>query len=112
MTYLILSLFSLSLFAAPFEIQEAWTDLSDPALMSRVFESRLHLLPIQGKVNEPQKYWSGDYWAMVKGGINHRWHADRNFSLPSPDKATAVNLTQRQIAQLSPAAIIIPSRPK
>jgi hypothetical protein len=103
MNYLILYFFSFSLFAAPYSIQEAWTDLSDPALMSRTFESRLGLLPTEGKVNEPKKFWSGDYWAMVKGNINYRWHAERNFSLNSPDKATALTLTQDQIAQLSPA---------
>lgn len=40
---------------------------------------------------------------MVKGSINHRWNADRNFSLNSPDKAAAIKLSLEQLAQLSPA---------
>lgn len=103
MTYLILFFFSLNIFAAPLSIQEAWTDLSDPLIMSRTFENRLYLLPMSGKVNQPQRFWSGDYWSMVKGNINYRWNAERRFSIPSPDKQTAMRLSQNELAQLSPA---------
>lgn len=103
MKYLIILFFSSSLFAAPLSIQEAWTNISDPILMSRTFENRIFLLPKSGRVNQPQKFWSGDYWAMSKGNINRRWNASANFKMTSPDKPTARQMSQEQIAQLSPA---------
>lgn len=103
MKYLTLLFLSFPLFASSLSIQEAWTNISDPLLMSRNFENRLYLLPKNGRVTEPQKYWSGDYWPMSKGNINRRWNAGPNFSMVSPDKPTALGMSQDEIAQLSPA---------
>lgn len=103
MKYLILLLLSFSTFAAPFSIDEAWGPLSDPTIMSVNFENRLGLLPMEGAVKSPQKFWSGDYWPMSKGNINYRWYADRGFKIPSPNKETALKLSQDELSQLSPA---------
>lgn len=89
--------------ASPMGIQEAWTGISDPMIMNINFESRLYLLPSKGRINRPEYFWSGDYWASNKGLIDHRWNASRNFTMPPPTKHDLARMSENEIAQLSPA---------
>lgn len=101
--YCLLFLFSSLSFAAPLEIQERWSNVSDPLIMSRNYEIRFFALPLSGVVNRKQRFWSGDYWALNKGNINKRWHAGGSFKLASPTFEQAKALTIEQLAQFSPA---------
>lgn len=100
----LLMLSSLHLFAGTLNIQEAWTNISSPLLMGTNYETRLSKLPAQGKVSEPSKFWSGDYWAMAKGNINYRWNASANYTLKAPTtRDQLASITSADIARLSPA---------
>ncbi len=100
---LILSFFISSAFAAPLGPQEGWSQVSDPLIMQRNFETRLYALPNRGEVAHQRKFWSGDYWPLNKGLINQRWNASPNFSFPSPSLTLARSMSQPELAQLSPA---------
>lgn len=101
--YLILSLFISSAFASPLGPQEGWSQVSDPLIMQRDYETRLYALPSRGEVALLRKFWSSDYWPLNKGNINQRWNASPNFSSPSPSLSLARNMSQQELAQLSPA---------
>lgn len=101
--FLLLAIMSMPLFAKPMEIEGGWEGISTPLLMSNHFENRFYMLPLKGRVDEPEKYWSGDYWAMYKGSINRRWNAPSKFKRPSPSKSEIKNWTQKEISQLSPS---------
>lgn len=90
-------------FSAPLGIQGEWSRVSDPLVMGNHFEIRFFMLPLKGEVQQPNKYWSGDYWAMNKGNINRRWNAKTDFKISSPTKESALSMTSEEIAQLSPA---------
>lgn len=100
---LFLLLLSLHAHAGTLRIDEAWSGVSNPLLMSKNFETRYFLLPLTGQVRDPQKFWSGDYWAMRKGNINFRWHAKEGFDRSSPSLGELRTMTIAEIAQLSPA---------
>lgn len=61
------------------DIDRAWMRISDPLIMSTSINFRFSDLPLRGKVSDPERYWSSDYWARYKGGINYRWNAARPF---------------------------------
>ena len=84
-------------------IQEEWSRISDPLVMGKHFEIRFYMLPLNGKVNRPGKYWSGDYWAMNKGNINRRWNARVQSNYTSPSEAQVKSMSQEELALLSPA---------
>lgn len=86
------------------EIDRVWMRISDPLIMganNREFSS----LPLSGGAADKQKYWSADYWARNKGGINYRWNAARptGFGYSSPTKSQALGMTQSQLAALAPS---------
>jgi len=102
--YLLITLLSVPIsLAAPLSIQEQWTSVSDPLIMSRNFEIRLMLLPMTGKVTSTQKFWSGDYWALNKGIINRRWNATTLGNTAPPNRDQARSWTMDQLKQLSPS---------
>lgn len=93
-------------FAAPdIDIDRAWARISNPLIMSTTFNRQFSELPLSGTVADKQKYWSSDYWARYKGGINYRWNASRpsGFNLISPTKEQAMNMTQAQLRTLAPS---------
>lgn len=85
--------------------KRAWEGISSPLRMSSTFERNFTLLPLTGKVGDPQKNWSSDYWARKKGGINYRWNAatPTGFNLVSPTKEQAMMMTEGELASLSPS---------
>ncbi len=86
-------------------IDRAWQGISDPLRMSSAFNREFTSLPLEGKASDPQKYWSSDYWARNKGGINYRWNSARptGFNLVSPTKAQALLMSTAELAALSPS---------
>lgn len=63
------------------DIDRAWMRISDPLIMSTTINFRFTDLPLKGKVADHERYWSSDYWARYKGGINYRWNAARPSAL-------------------------------
>lgn len=90
---------------ASLELDREWSRISDPLIMSSTFNWQLSSLPLRGKVADAQKYWSSDYWARYKGGINYRWNSSRptGFNLISPTKAEAAKMSLSQLASLAPS---------
>lgn len=86
-------------------IDRAWMRISDPLIMSTNFERNFSALPLTGKVSDPQKYWSSDYWARRKGGINYRWNALRptGFNLVSPTRDEATQMSADELSTLAPS---------
>lgn len=68
-------------------------------------EKVFYLLPSKGEVKNGEKYWSGDYWALNKGNINHRWNSPmlETWDYLSPTREELVMMLPEQVAQLSPA---------
>ncbi len=89
--------------ASTLSLQESWGGISDPLLMGKHLEVRFFKLPMSGSAAQGTKFWSGDYWPLNKGLINQRWNAARNFSRSSPDRETLLKMSEKEIAQLSPA---------
>lgn len=98
-------LFSFSVLAAPLEINKPWSKISDPLIMSTTFIRSWEHLPLEGRVTDENRYWSGDYWALKRGNINYRWNSPRptGFNLKSPLKEEAMAMTREQLAELSPS---------
>lgn len=93
-------------FASPnIDIDRAWMRVSDPLIMSGPIDFNFANLPLSGKVADSQKYWSSDYWARYKGGINYRWNAARptGFNLISPTKTQALQMSQAELRALAPS---------
>lgn len=86
-------------------IDRAWEGVSDPSRMSAGFNRDLFTLPLSGQSSNPLKYWSSDYWARNKGGINYRWNAARpsGFNLKSPTKAEALQMSEAELRTLAPS---------
>lgn len=91
--------------ATNIDIDRAWMRISDPLIMSTTINFRFNDLPLRGKVTDPERYWSSDYWARYKGGINYRWNAARpsGFNLVSPNKAQAEQMSEAQLRALAPS---------
>lgn len=83
--------------------KRAWSRISDPLRMN-VEEWRSGALPLAGQVKDPKRYWSSDFWAKKKGGINYRWNARRptGFNLRSPTRDQAGRMTLEELATLAP----------
>jgi hypothetical protein len=104
-TILGLSLSGVSVSSVNIEIDRAWMRVSDPLIMSTNFNFMMNELPLSGKVGDPKKYWSSDYWARYKGGINYRWNSSNptGFNLRSPTQSQATQMSQAQLAALAPS---------
>ncbi len=87
------------------EMDRVWEGISDPLRMSGNFSTSFATLPLKGSASDPQKYWSSDYWARNKGGINYRWNSAHptGFNLKSPTKDEAMAMTSAQLSALSPS---------
>ena len=97
-----LLIFSLPVYSS---LEVAWDPDSDPGIMNNYFEKKFTSLPLEGKVYDKKKYWSGDYWPLNKGNINYRWYSRKKagFNLDSPDKERARRMTIPELAELSPS---------
>lgn len=98
-------LISLTAVAAPLEINKPWSNISDPLIMSTTFIRSWEHLPLEARVADENKYWSGDYWALKRGNINYRWNSPvpSGFNLKSPLKEEALTMSRDQLAALSPS---------
>src|SRR4051794_18725420 len=94
-----------SLASPDIDIDRAWARISDPLIMSTTLNRNFSELPLTGSAGDKQKYWSSDYWARNKGGINYRWNAARpsGFNLISPTKDQAMAMSQAQLRALAPS---------
>lgn len=94
-----------SLASPDIDIDRAWARISDPLIMSTTFNRNFSELPLSGGAADKQKYWSSDYWARNKGGINYRWNALRptGFGYSSPTKDQAMTMTDTALRRLSPS---------
>jgi hypothetical protein len=100
-------LFSLSLFplASGASAKRAWDSISNPLRMD-ANERNFARLPLSGRATaNPLRYWSSDYWAKKKGGINYRWNAPRpaGLNLRSPAREEVLHMSPEQLAQLAPS---------
>lgn len=69
------------------------------------FDYNLNNLPLEGKLPESTRAWSGDYWAFKLGNINLRWNSPRpiGYDLPSPSFARLKTMSEAELAQLAPS---------
>lgn len=104
MKFLFLFLLPLTAFSSP-KLLLPWQWYSDPAIMSIELERRLDKIPLEGKVEGGERFWSGDYWALNRGNINYRWNssARAGFKLKSPTLDEARRMTRSELAALSPS---------
>ncbi len=104
MKFLFLLLLPLFAHASP-KFMHPWQWYSDPNLMSQDLERNLSKLPLEANVDAGERFWSGDYWALNRGNINYRWHAQRRagFNLRSPSMEEAKRMTLAQLSELSPS---------
>lgn len=84
---------------------EAWTPDSTPEIMSYFYINKFDSLPLKGSIEQTNKLWSGDYWALNKGNINYRWSAKikTGFNLKSPSKEEAKRMSISELSELSPS---------
>lgn len=82
-----------------------WPQQSSPSIMGKDFVKKMSELPTVGMATGGRKYWSSDYWAFNKGGINYRWNADspNGFNLTSPDQFEASNMSLKKLETLAPS---------
>lgn len=87
------------------DLDRIWERISDPVIMSSSFEKKFANLPLGGALTGTGKFWSSDYWARNKGGINYRWNAPMptGFGYRSPTYVQATSMTQEQLATLAPS---------
>lgn len=85
-------------------LDRAWESVSDP-LRFEVTERNFSALPLNGEVSNDKRFWSSDFWAKFKGGINYRWNAPRpaGQNLRSPSRTEVFAMTQEQLATLAPS---------
>lgn len=102
----LLVLFSLMLIPFPTRAtsKRAWDSISNP-LRFDAAERSFSRLPLSGRATNTQRYWSSDYWAKKKGGINYRWNAPRpsGQNLRSPPKEEVLHMAPELLAQLAPS---------
>lgn len=86
-------------------IDRAWQGISDPLRMSTSFNRDFSSLPLSGRASDQEKYWSSDYWARNKGGINYRWNSvtPNGFNTKSPTREEALQMSEFQLSALAPA---------
>ena len=82
-----------------------WERSSRPEIMLTDYQKKFIKLPLKGSAREEKHYWSSDYWALNKGGINFRWNSPvpQGFNLISPGKAEAQSMSETELGWLSPA---------
>ncbi len=106
MSFIVLNFVLMSgAFSAPLGIDHEWDGVSDPLIMSSTFERNFAKMPLVGKVGDPEKFWSGDYWALYLGNINYRWNAPykTGYNLRSPNRQRAMSMSQAELAELAPS---------
>lgn len=96
---------ALALNVAHASMDRMWQGISDPARMSSSFERTMSSLPLSGKGADQERYWSSDYWARNKGGINYRWNAANpsGFNTKSPTKEQAMAMSESELRALAPS---------
>lgn len=82
-----------------------WERESDPLIMSRNMNHFFHELPLEGKIKNKKRLWSGHYWPFRSGSINYRWYAKDKigFNLNSPTRDEVKKMTLPELAALSPS---------
>lgn len=78
--------------------------VSDEILLETEMFHNFDLLPLNGKVDLKNKYWSGDSWKLNQGSINYRW----NDNIPSgkylsPTSREVMTMNVSSISKLSPS---------
>jgi hypothetical protein len=101
--FYLLFIFSSHAMARTMGQKEKWRGVSDPLILNKTYESRLYMLPLKGSIERSHTIWSGDYWPLNKGIINYRWNAYSYNQISSPSKSDLENMSQAEIAQLSPS---------
>ncbi|MFL5784797.1 MAG: hypothetical protein ACJ76H_09325 [Bacteriovoracaceae bacterium] len=100
----LLFFFPVIAFASPM-MKLPWQWYSDPNIMSSDLERNFTKLPLEGHIQDDQRFWSGDYWALNRGNINYRWHSPQpaGFRLRSPTIEEAKFMSTEQLSYLSPS---------
>ncbi len=85
------------------ETQEAWGSYDAPFHLDRSYEVRLDALPAEGQLSKIP--WVDSYWPSYEGGISARWNTTnpQSFSYTSPSLGQLQNMTEQEIAELSPS---------
>lgn len=83
--------------------QEAWRPHDAPFHLDSDFVRTFNALPTEGQLSKLP--WPDTYWPSYEGGIAARWNknATESFNYTSPSLNQLRNMTQSQIATLSPA---------
>lgn len=84
----------------------AWEGLSAPEIMVSGFTNQFDILPLSGTADtDTQKFWSGPYWPLRLGGINHRWNSrtseEKSFGYYSYSKKELKKLPLDKLKELS-----------
>lgn len=83
--------------------EEAWNALNSPSRFNPNYVTTFAQLPLLGKLESTP--WTDSYWPSQRGGISVRWNhsVPEDFRYFPPSRQALMNMTQAQIAQLSPA---------
>jgi hypothetical protein len=69
------------------------------------FDYNFNGLPLEGKLADGTRAWSGDYWAFKLGNINLRWNSPNpiGYKLVSPSRDAVMSMREDQLAALAPS---------
>jgi hypothetical protein len=69
------------------------------------FDYSFKALPLEGKLPEGTRAWSGEYWAFKLGNINLRWNTPKpiGYDLPSPSLTKIMSMSEADLAKLAPS---------
>lgn len=92
-------LLSISAFA------DSWDSTNDPTNFDSNYEYHLSALPKAAILPLNKMPWASSFWPRNKGSINYRWNTPNPVGLDivQPSKYQVQNMSQAQLAQLSPA---------
>ena len=84
-------------------LNEAWNPTNAPLRMDPSYVANLDRLPLSGRLSVMP--WTDTYWPSNRGGISQRWYTNnpQNFSYQPPSADQVRNMSNDQLAQLSPA---------
>lgn len=79
--------------------------VAEEALLGMKVYKNFNLLPLNGRVQHQNKFWSGNSWPLVKGAINFRWNSPGKETIGylSPSRREVFSMPTERLKILSPS---------